>query len=124
MLLKRWPLFQGVTVAGPTIAQLNERVEELLKRVHELEKLFEAARVLVEFRAKTFEGQLADRVKSEEQLQRRVDELQQKVNDQAAKNAALEEKTRHLEKLSDRTWQVWLALLVAFLGLIVAYLKK
>lgn len=37
--------------------------------------------------------------------------------------ASVEERTRQLEKLSDRGWQVWLALIAAGLALLVAFLK-
>jgi predicted RNase H-like nuclease (RuvC/YqgF family) len=108
-------------VAGPSLTQ---RVEELTKQVHELEKAFERYRAVTELALTNLEKQLADKKAAEDQHQARVNELQQKLHEQTAKNASLDEKTRHLEKLSDRTWQVWLALLVAFLGLLVAYLKK
>jgi hypothetical protein len=41
-----------------------------------------------------------------------------------ARNAVLEERCQALQKLSDRGWQIWLALIGAGLALLVAFLKK
>ena len=55
------------------------------------------------------------------------DELKQTLDRVAAleaKNATLEERCQALQKLSDRGWQGWLALIGAGLALLVALLKK
>jgi hypothetical protein len=96
---------------------LTERFEELTERVRVQEASLDRQRVATELAVEHLERQLADRARVAEQLQARVAELM-------AKNATLDEKCRTLEKHSDRTWQVWLALLVAGVGLLVSLLKK
>jgi hypothetical protein len=46
------------------------------------------------------------------------DELRNKVADLAAKNAVMEERSRHQEKAGDRGWQLWLAVLGFGFGLV------
>jgi hypothetical protein len=96
---------------------LTERFEGLAERVRKLEALFDKQQASTDWTIRNLETQLADRARVAEQLQAKVAELM-------AKNAALDEKCRTLEKHSDRTWQVWLALLVAGVGLLVSLLKK
>ncbi len=89
----------------------TQRIEELAKRVQELEKTVERQNVAAEFRLKSLEDQLKDRVRVEE-------DLRDKVVDLTAKNAVLEERARHHEKTSDRGWQLWLAALGFGFGLV------
>jgi hypothetical protein len=65
------------------------------------------------------------------ELKRDIDEIKQSVqksidsaNDFNSRLSALEQRCAALEKHSDRTWQVWLALLGALLALAVALFKK
>lgn len=58
------------------------------------------------------------------ELQRTVQRLADQVNDLNRRLATVEQRCTTLEKHSDRTWQVWLALLVAGVGLLVSLLKK
>jgi hypothetical protein len=96
---------------------LTERLEGLMERVQTLEAALNRQQAIAESAVKYLEKQLVDRARAEEQLHNKFAEL-------TAKNAALDEKCRTLEKHSDRTWQVWLALLVAGVGLLVSLLKK
>lgn len=51
-------------------------------------------------------------------------ELLKRLSALEAKNASLEERCQALQKLSDRGWQGWLALIGAGLAIIVALIKK
>lgn len=51
-------------------------------------------------------------------------DLQSKLLDVLTKNAVLEQRCLSLETTATRTWQVWLALIVAGIGLVVAFVKK
>ena len=57
-------------------------------------------------------------------LESAIEKLQEKQTETAAKIAALEAQVKSLEKVSDRHWQVWLALGGAGLALLVAFFKK
>ena len=61
--------------------------------------------------------QLIERARIDEQMQIKIVELSSRL-------ATTEEKCRMLEKLSDRGWQGWLALIGAGLALLVAFLKR
>jgi hypothetical protein len=97
-----------VTVPNPTPTQ---RVEELAKRVQELEKTVERQNVAAEFRLKSLEDQLKDRVRIEEELRTKVAEL-------TAKNATLEERSRNQEKSSDRGWNIGQAAVISLVSMI------
>jgi len=101
-------------VPGPT---LSRRVDELTKRVQELEAVLDKYRALNDVLLKSLESQVVERVKVDDLLQNKQAEM-------AAKTAVVEERCRALEKHSDRSWQVWLALTGAGLALLVALLKK
>lgn len=98
----------------PTKAEL---AGEITKQLQELLKDFAAFREITNLRVNLHEGQLADRVRVDDTLQQKLAELMSKV-------ATIEERSRALEKLSDRGWQVWLALVGAGLALLVALLRK
>jgi hypothetical protein len=53
-----------------------------------------------------------------------VEQLQLRLAAVEGRNVATEERCRNLEKLSDRSWQGWLALIGAGLALLVAFLKN
>lgn len=59
-----------------------------------------------------------------DELITRFDKQQEKIAELTAKSAALEERYKALETLSTRAWQVWLALIVAGIGLVVTLVKK
>ena len=96
---------------------LTQRVESIDERLEELDRAFENHRAIADFHMDHLEAELTERAKID-------DQLQAKFAEQAAKNAAMEEKIRMLEKLSDRGWQGWLALIGAGLALLVAFLKR
>ena len=96
---------------------LTQRVEAIDDQVDELEDLYENHRLVVEFRLSEHARQLIERVRIDEQLQNKIVDLSSRL-------AATEEKSRMLEKLSDRGWQGWLALIGAGLALLVALLKR
>jgi hypothetical protein len=96
---------------------LTERVEELTKRVQDLEAVLDKLRELYELRLSNVEGLLAERSKADEQLIARVTEL-------TAKLAAAEAQCKSLEKLSDRQWSLWLAVIGLAFGIVIALVKK
>ena len=96
---------------------LTQRVETIDEQLDELEDLFENQRLVAEFRLSELARQLIERVRIDEQLQNKIVELSSRL-------ATTEEKCRMLEKLSDRGWQGWLALIGAGLALLVAFLKR
>lgn len=96
---------------------LSQQVEAIDEEIDELVAAFESHRIVTEFHLKELDKQMVERIRFEEQLQLRLAELSTKL-------AALEETSRMLEKLSDRGWQGWLALIGAGLALLVAFLKR
>jgi hypothetical protein len=95
---------------------LTQRLEVLDEKLRELER--EVAR------QKTSSGVVRSRY---EQLlsdsKEREAKLQSQILDLTSKLAGLEEKARMLEKLSDRGWQVWIAIFGAGLALLISLLK-
>jgi len=57
-------------------------------------------------------------------LQSVVAETEESLVQLVTRSISLEERIKSLEKHSDRTWQVWLALGAAITALLVAFLKK
>lgn len=89
----------------------GQRIEELSAKIRQLEAAFERHRVLSDHKVERLEARDAEHT-------RIGDELRNKVADLAAKNAALEERSRHHEKTADRGWQLWLAALGFGFGLV------
>ena len=100
-------------MAGPTKEEL---AGELARRVMELEKLLAQLQLLLELKTRLLESQMAERIQTEQQNQ-------QKLLEMTVKQAAADERGRQLERNSDRTWQVWLALLVAGVSLLMNILN-
>jgi hypothetical protein len=98
----------------PTLTQL---VQELTRRFDDVVSDFKEYLIVTDNDVKRLEAELAERKKAEERLSDRVDELMRK-------NAVLEERCRNLEKLSDRNWQGWLALIAAGVAILIALFKK
>lgn len=101
-------------MAGKTPTQ---KIEELTNRVQDLEVALTKYQAVTDFALKTMEAQITDRTKVDDDLRNRVVDL-------TAKNAASEERLRTLEKLSDRSWQIWLAFIVTGLAVLAAFFKK
>jgi hypothetical protein len=95
-------------VAGPTLTQ---RVEELTKEIQRLQTALGQLQTVTDLKLRVLEDDASERKRVEEQLREQIADLQQK-------NAALEERSRHQEKTSDRGWQLWLAALGFGFGLI------
>ncbi|MBN9122602.1 MAG: hypothetical protein J0I06_26215 [Planctomycetes bacterium] len=94
-----------------------KQIEDLTKRVQELEKIVELQKAATELRLKSVEDQLKERSRVE-------DELRGKVSDLTAKNAALEERSRHQEKTSDRGWTVGQAAIVTLVAALLSFLAQ
>ena len=62
--------------------------------------------------------------KADKQQQADINALETKIEALPQRVATLEQRCAALEKHADRTWQVWLALIVAGIGLAVSLLKK
>jgi hypothetical protein len=97
-----------MTVPGPTPTQ---RIEELTAKLQRLQSDFEKYTELTDYKLKVLQEEAADRKKAE-------DTLRDKLAEQTAKNAMLEERSRGQEKTSDRGWQLWLAALGFGFGLV------
>jgi septal ring factor EnvC (AmiA/AmiB activator) len=122
-----------VTVAGPPTAELDKRINELTSRLQNGLDRLTVVEQAYELRLQELEADATDAAKTRK-------ELEAKVNDQAQKIARLEERleaaaklleekerrieqrfderTRALEKQSDRGWQLWLAALGFGFGLL------
>jgi septation ring formation regulator EzrA len=103
------------------LAEMSTNVKVLTARVADQEKQIErGARRDEEFIAKSVAAderivQLRGEVTTlREDLRRALDRLAASE----AKNAALDERSRHLEKTGDRGWQLWLAVLGFGFGLV------
>jgi hypothetical protein len=94
-------------VPGPT---LTERTEELGRRLQELQVALESFRAVTDLALRNQDAQLADRLKAGERLEARTMEMEKKVS-------ALEEKGRHLEKLSDRSWSMFQSMTISVLSI-------
>lgn len=94
-------------MSNPTNTQ---KIDELTRRVGEHIPL-------AEFR-------LDQQHQETEGVKQRVKVLEDKEPVVLQRMAALEERCKSLEKNSDRTWQVWLALISAGVALVVSLLKK
>jgi predicted nuclease with TOPRIM domain len=68
--------------------------------------------------------QMEEARRENSELKQSVQRLTDQVNDLNRRLTTVEQRCTTLEKHSDRTWQVWLALLVAGIGLLVSLLKK
>ncbi|HET6572681.1 MAG TPA: hypothetical protein VFG68_03690 [Fimbriiglobus sp.] len=68
--------------------------------------------------------QLGELKKDIEELKQLAQKLTDSTHETNRRLAAVEQRSSALEKHSDRTWQVWLALLGALLALAVAFFKK
>ncbi len=89
----------------------SQRIEELSKQVHDLELSFGKHQVAVDRRLDQLEVRDAEHTRIE-------DELRNKVSELTAKNAALEERTRHSEKTSDRGWSIGQAAIISMTSII------
>lgn len=85
------------------INALSREVAEISTRLNERANLYESA-------------DLAQR-QDIQRLEGTVELLLQRIT-------SLEERCKSLEKHSDRSWQIWLALLGSLLAIIVAFAKK
>jgi hypothetical protein len=85
-----------VTVSGKSPTQ---RIEELTEQLRKLEAAFETHRAVTDLKVQKLVERDAEHSRTEEELRNKVAEL-------TAKNAALEERSRHQEKTSDRGWQL------------------
>ncbi len=119
-------------MAGPTTTALDARVNELSARLQESLDRLTRSEYSHGLRLQALEA--AEAAAAEETKERK--ELEAKANEQAQKIARLEERldaalelldekekrfderTRYLEKFSDRGWQLWLAALGFGLGLV------
>jgi DNA repair exonuclease SbcCD ATPase subunit len=106
----------------------SQRIEELTQKIGDQERRLDHLTIFVELQIAKLEQGLKDCQASLKELSR---EQQQTATKQAerlaaveAKNASLDERCQALQKLSDRGWQIWLALIGAGLALLVAFLKK
>jgi len=95
---------------------LTQRVEGLEERLNDLDSELDDLRAINDVLISKLEDEIETRTKFNELLQ-------SKHVESAVKVATLEEKSRMLEKLSDRGWQIWLALIGAALALLVALFK-
>lgn len=98
-------------MAGPTVAQVAEKVEELTRRLQQVESEHKAHRDVTDYRLKVVDQQLTDRARVEEELRNKVAEL-------TAKNAALEERARQQEKQSDRGFNFGQAAIILGISMI------
>lgn len=96
---------------------LTQRIESIASKLEELDRAIESLSDIADFHKDHLEAQLAERVRIDEQLQNKIVDLSSRLS-------TTEEKCRMLEKLSDRGWQGWLALIGAGLALLVAFLKR
>ncbi len=69
-------------------------------------------------------ARLEDLSSSIKKLEATIEKLQEKQSEATAKLAAFDERLKALDKISDRHWQIWLAIGGAALALLVALLKK
>ncbi len=95
----------------------GERIDELTKRLDAIALALEGVRTTVVIEIEHLEENLKrhqSELKDFQQLQLRTTE----------RLAIVEQRCVALEKVSDRHWQVWLALAGAGLALLVAFLKK
>ena len=108
-------------VPNPTLTQqVRELKSELQAITSKLEKGFSLDEVKLDgLRGNADELRLVLK-----RLESAIDKLQDKQNELSTKTAALEAQVKSLEKISDRHWQVWLALGGAGLALLVAFIKK
>ena len=95
----------------------SHQVADLSGRVHALDSVVMRDRAVTELAVKNAE----ERISYHERLN---EQLQTKLSDALSKLAAVEQRCVSLEKHTDRTWQVWLALIVAGIGLVVSLVKK
>lgn len=95
-------------MATPSPAQ---RISDLTERVRTLEADLAAHKQLTDYKLKALQDQAAERAKGEEELKNKVSEL-------AAKNAALEERARHHDRMSDRGFSVGQAGIVAMISIL------
>lgn len=93
---------------GPT---KDELAGELSTRLRNLEAAFEAFKTLTEFRIDESTRRAAERDRVDQ-------EVQKKLADLAANDAAFTQTARMLEKLSDRSWGLGEKVLVTLLSLI------
>ncbi len=89
----------------------SQRIEELAEQFRKLEATFEMYRAVTDLRLQKLEARDVEHVRTEEELKNKVAEL-------TAKNAALEERSRHHERTGDRGWRLWLAALGFGFGLL------
>lgn len=95
-------------MATPSPAQ---RITDLTERVRTLEAEFAVSKQVNEIMLKALQDQAAERAKGEEELKNKVSEL-------AAKNAALEERARYHDKMSDRGFSTGQAAIVAMISIL------
>ena len=95
----------------------TDLIDELTKRVEANTLTIESLSTSHNLSTRNTEAGIAD-------LKAMVKEIQTILNKQGERTATLESKCVTLEKHTDRTWQVWLALGAAIVALLVAFLKK
>ena len=96
---------------------LTQRVVELDDELKTVSSKFDKALALNE-------SELDEVMTKLNKIEAAIEKLQDKQSELSAKIAALEAQTKAIEKISDRHWQVWLALGGAILALLVSLLKK
>jgi hypothetical protein len=99
----------------------GERIEELARTVEELARKHDRLAAITE-------QQITHLAEGMKEVQAAVKDVakdqQQTAMKSTERTAAVEQRCTALEKLSDRGWQGWLALIGAGLALLVALLKK
>ena len=88
----------------------SEKIDDLLRRMTQIET--------------RLEERTTQTRRELDALQSVVAETEESLVQLVTRSISLEERIKSLEKHSDRTWQVWLALGAAITALLVAFLKK
>jgi hypothetical protein len=89
----------------------TQRIEELTEQLRALESAFEQYRSVTNLKVQRLEDRDAER-------QRIEDELRNKVAELTAKNATLEERSRHQEKTSDRGFNFAQAAIISVISMV------
>lgn len=95
----------------------TERIDEVAKQLQEITLQSRTQTEVSRIRTEKLED-----VAKEQQAT--LTKLQDKLNELAAGIAMLEQRCAALEKHTDRTWQIWLALVGAGLAILISLVKK
>jgi len=108
-------------MAGPTKEQL---AREIAPQVQGLEKQLVELQSSNGLRLDQAEKRLDELLTADEKQRAEIAELRSKLSSSESRIAVLEERARQLEKLSDRSWQFWLAILAASVAILLSIFKK